>query len=62
MGERGNGRLANVSNPEEKKEIIWIRLKTDSNLVFSTNHYGKQRVIYYSQKSLTKLHHYRKDR
>ncbi|MGG3914011.1 hypothetical protein [Rossellomorea vietnamensis] len=62
MGEQQKGRMANFSTSGEKKVITWIQMKPESNLVFSTKHQGKRRVIYYTHKSITNLDYDRRDR
>ncbi|MFC7786731.1 MULTISPECIES: hypothetical protein [unclassified Rossellomorea] len=58
MGDSNKGRKIHATYIEGKTpsltgKVKWIRLKAESNLVFSTKHNGKQRVIYYSQNSFT---------
>ncbi|CAN7174346.1 hypothetical protein [Rossellomorea sp. LjRoot5] len=62
MGEQHNRDEAGLSTKEIKKVITWIQMKPESNLVFSTTHHGKRRVIYYTPKSITNLDDHRRDR
>lgn len=62
MGERQKGRVDSLSTRGEKKVITWIQMKPESNLIFSTKHHGKKRVIYYTYRSITSLDDHRKDR
>ncbi|UTE77520.1 hypothetical protein [Rossellomorea sp. KS-H15a] len=62
MGEQPRGRVANLSTRGEKRVITWIQMKPESNLIFSTKHLGKQRVIYYTHNSITNLDGHRRER
>jgi hypothetical protein len=62
MGEQQKGRVASLSTRGEKKVITWIQMKPESNLIFSTKHHGKRRVIYYTHRSITKLDYDRRER
>jgi hypothetical protein len=62
VGERPTGRVTSLSMKDEKKVITWIQLKPESNLVFSTKHHGKQRVIYYTHKIITNLDYDKRER
>jgi hypothetical protein len=62
MGEQPKGRVASLSTRDEKKVITWIQMKPESNLIFSTKHHGKQRVIYYTHRSITNLDYDRRER
>jgi hypothetical protein len=56
MGDQNKGRkisVIGVTKPSLTGKVKWIRLRAESNLVFSTKNTGKQRVIYYSQNSFT---------
>jgi hypothetical protein len=64
MGDQNRGRnicAIWVTESNLTGKVKWIRLKSESNLVFSTKNYGKQRVIYYSQNSFTSEELNRKD-
>ncbi|MGD6959189.1 hypothetical protein ACQCWA_16130 [Rossellomorea aquimaris] len=66
MGDQNKGRKNNVIHKGETNsslmgKVKWIPLRSESNLVFSTKHNGKQRVIYYSQNSFTSEGTNRKD-
>ncbi|PFA66911.1 hypothetical protein CN378_12435 [Bacillus sp. AFS015802] len=60
MGKIEKGRSVYLTNRGVKNKITWIQLKSGSNVVFSTSHYGNQRVIYYLQDRFTILYHDRK--
>ncbi|MCA0151560.1 hypothetical protein [Rossellomorea vietnamensis] len=62
MGEQPKGRVASLSTKDEKKVITWIQMKPESNLIFSTKHHGKQRVIYYTHKCITNLDYDKRER
>ncbi|WGG45472.1 hypothetical protein [Rossellomorea sp. DA94] len=62
MGEQPKGRVASLSTRGEKKVITWIQMKPESNLIFSTKHHGKQRIIYYTHRSITNLDYDRRER
>ncbi|QHE63390.1 hypothetical protein FHE72_22155 [Rossellomorea vietnamensis] len=62
MGEQQKGRIDSFSKRGEKKVITWIQMNPESNLVFSTKHHGKQRVIYYTHRSITNLDYERRER
>ncbi len=53
MGEQGKGSKGSVSSRKATTKIKWIRLNSNSNLVFSTSDSRKERVIYYTQKGFT---------
>ncbi|WP_374055200.1 hypothetical protein [Rossellomorea sp. FM04394] len=58
MGDWNKGRKIHATyiveaRPSLTGKVKWIRLRSESNLVFSTKHNGKQRVIYYSKNSFT---------
>ncbi|PFG04385.1 hypothetical protein [Bacillus sp. es.034] len=62
MGEQQKGRVDSLSTRGEKKVITWIQMKPESNLIFSTKHHGKKRVIYYTHRSITSLDDHRRER
>jgi hypothetical protein len=64
MGDQNKGRkisVIGVTKPSLTGKVKWIRLSSESNLVFCTKNNGKQRVIYYSQNSFTSEELNRKD-
>ncbi|MBN8193742.1 hypothetical protein JI667_16450 [Bacillus sp. NTK074B] len=46
MGERKKGSIGLFTIRGPEKQITWVRLKSNSTLVFSTKKNGKQLLIY----------------
>ncbi|MCC5803148.1 hypothetical protein [Rossellomorea vietnamensis] len=61
MGEQPKGRVASLKT-SEKKVITWIQMNPESNLIFSTKHHGKRRVIYYTHRSINNPDYDRRER
>ncbi|MFI8687650.1 hypothetical protein [Rossellomorea sp. NPDC077527] len=49
MGEREKGRVGLLTIRGAEKQVTWVHLKSNSNLVLSTQQNGKQLLIYYKK-------------
>ncbi|MBW3110326.1 hypothetical protein KYJ26_00520 [Bacillus sp. MCCB 382] len=49
MGERKKGRIGLLTIRGEKKQVTWVRFKSNSSLVLSTKYSGNHLLIYYKR-------------